>query len=153
MNFREWMDFGRASFLFQRVLKGLFPHGRLDKGKKFGVRTLSFNVTLNNRLLNFSLVEASEPYVSIDFTWDHPPEDAGLQAPTLQRGSIDFAHTMKQVVAAFGQVGLGVKFNPIEGDDEEGDESIRGRMYDRIVKKAGFNRIGPDYNYKPAKIA
>jgi hypothetical protein len=152
------MDFGRASFLFQRVLKGFFPNGKLTKETQAGARTLDFKVELNNRIINFSLVEASEPWVGIDFEWiEPPPGSLRTHARRLQSGTLEMAHALKDVVSAFAQVGLGVHFYPSDDGEDERQQDARGRIYDRVLTHRGFrrlNRPGDVMNYyRPTKVA
>jgi hypothetical protein len=159
MNFREWMDFGRSAFLFKRILKGFFPTGTLKEEKhESGAKTLDFRVLFNNRNINFSLVEAAEPWVGIDFEWEETPRGAASgHAPKLQSGTVDLAHIMREVVASFAKVGLGVQYYPLGGELDRQD-SARDRIYDRMLTRSGFkklNRPGDSIMnyYKPSKVA
>jgi hypothetical protein len=156
MNFREWMDYGRAAFLFKRVLKGLFPTGKMIPLRQ--EKGLQFSAMVGNRIIMFTLTEGPEPYVDIEFQWDSVPDDVeGAHAKTLQRGSIQVIHTLQDVSAAFARVGLGVKYHALEMGRDEEQEKARYRLYGRIMKKSGFTPLSepdsPIQYHRPAKIA
>jgi hypothetical protein len=141
MKFREWMNFERSSYLFDRVLHQFFPDGDMDDDGE----GLVFTVYRNKRLIVFKLEDAPEPYVEVIFQWNQyelkgafNPDASLHHGSKLQNGTLDFSHLLKDVVTALGKAGLGVKYTPVKEGKDPRQQQSRERMYQRSMKHRGF---------------
>lgn len=111
-------------------LNGALKNG-LSGVASMGTRWIDYTL---NRGFNRS-TNTFNPFISLNFQWDHSgksgPTPGKMEGDTVQPGSMQFAHALKEVVRWASQNGVGIHY---------GAEPGRFAKYGRMLNAMGFKQ-------------